>query len=35
MLGKETTFALKQLLDTISECEMLVERHRQELCYDG
>ena len=35
MLEKQTTFALKQLLDTVSECEMLVERHRQELCTDG
>lgn len=32
MLGKTSEFLLKQVLDTISESEIVVESHRQSLC---
>lgn len=32
MLGPQTSRMLKQLLETISEVEIIVEQHRQSLC---
>ena len=34
MLEKATTLLLRQLLDTISETEMIIEQQRQSLCSD-
>ena len=34
MLEKSTTLLLRQLLDTISETEMIIEQHRQSLCFN-
>ena len=31
-LGHESRRILKRVFETISECEIVVERHRQELC---
>ena len=31
-LSIETKLIFKKILETISECEIVVERHRQELC---
>ena len=34
MLDKETSHLLKQLFDTVSEIEMIIEHHRQTICAD-
>lgn len=34
MLDKQSTLLLRQLLDTVSETEMMIEQYRQQICSD-